>query len=250
MRHVPEVLARLEVIPHDRRAPDLRRARALRRPLPRGPGRDHRPVPLPRERRPPRRDGLACSTPTRSRAHGIEVLDPSALGRDELLAAGPRPTCAIEAEICAARVPQGWASTAAPCRPTSRSFVADHLRAERHRADASTTDEFVAPPAGQDRRRSSTASGARRRPPTPRWASPRALIRELRAGPDAPRRCASAMQAVCEEHGCELPDDVIVSHGAQSAIGHESGFGRDRAPASRWWSTSGRATRRRAAGPT
>ena len=33
------------------------------------------------------------------------------------------------------------------------------------------------------------------------------------------------MQAVCEEHGCELPDDVIVSHGAQSAIGHESGSG-------------------------
>ena len=33
------------------------------------------------------------------------------------------------------------------------------------------------------------------------------------------------MQAVAEEHGCELPDDVIVSHGAQSAIGHESGSG-------------------------
>jgi Xaa-Pro aminopeptidase len=34
-----------------------------------------------------------------------------------------------------------------------------------------------------------------------------------------------AMQAVCEEHGCELPDDVIVSHGAQAADGHESGYG-------------------------
>jgi Xaa-Pro aminopeptidase len=33
------------------------------------------------------------------------------------------------------------------------------------------------------------------------------------------------MQAVCDEHGCDLADDAIVSHGAQSASGHESGFG-------------------------
>ena len=33
------------------------------------------------------------------------------------------------------------------------------------------------------------------------------------------------MQAVCEEHNCELSDDAIVSHGAQAAIGHESGHG-------------------------
>ena len=33
------------------------------------------------------------------------------------------------------------------------------------------------------------------------------------------------MQAVCEEHGCDLPDDVIVSHGPQAAVGHESGHG-------------------------
>ena len=35
------------------------------------------------------------------------------------------------------------------------------------------------------------------------------------------RRC----RRVCEEHGCELPDDVIVAHGAQGAAGHESGHG-------------------------
>jgi Xaa-Pro aminopeptidase len=35
----------------------------------------------------------------------------------------------------------------------------------------------------------------------------------------------AAMQAVCEEHGCDLPDDVIVSHGPQGAIGHEAGHG-------------------------
>jgi Xaa-Pro aminopeptidase len=35
----------------------------------------------------------------------------------------------------------------------------------------------------------------------------------------------AAMQVVCEERGCELADDVIVSHGAQTALGHESGYG-------------------------
>jgi Xaa-Pro aminopeptidase len=33
------------------------------------------------------------------------------------------------------------------------------------------------------------------------------------------------MQAICEEHGCDLPDDVIVAHGGQSADGHEPGHG-------------------------
>ena len=33
------------------------------------------------------------------------------------------------------------------------------------------------------------------------------------------------MTAVCDEHGADLPDDVIVAHGAQSADGHESGSG-------------------------
>src|SRR6201999_3148007 len=35
----------------------------------------------------------------------------------------------------------------------------------------------------------------------------------------------AAMTAVCDEHDCDLPGDVIVSHGAQSADGHESGYG-------------------------
>ena len=50
------------------------------------------------------------------------------------------------------------------------------------------------------------------------------LIRELRPGLTS-EEVRAAMTAVAEEHGCELPDDVIVSHGAQSAIGHESGYG-------------------------
>jgi Xaa-Pro aminopeptidase len=35
----------------------------------------------------------------------------------------------------------------------------------------------------------------------------------------------AAMKARADELGCDLPDDVIVSHGAQSAVGHESGHG-------------------------
>ena len=52
----------------------------------------------------------------------------------------------------------------------------------------------------------------------------RSLIHELRPGLTS-EEVRAAMQAVAEEHGCELPDEVIVSHGAQSAIGHDSGFG-------------------------
>jgi Xaa-Pro aminopeptidase len=35
----------------------------------------------------------------------------------------------------------------------------------------------------------------------------------------------AAMQQACDARGCDLPDDVIVSHGPQGAIGHEAGHG-------------------------
>jgi Xaa-Pro aminopeptidase len=50
------------------------------------------------------------------------------------------------------------------------------------------------------------------------------MIRELRSGLTS-EDVRTAMQEACDERGCDLPDDVIVSHGPQSAIGHESGFG-------------------------
>lgn len=52
----------------------------------------------------------------------------------------------------------------------------------------------------------------------------RQLIHELRDGLTS-EEVRTAMAAVCEERGCELSDDAIVSHGAQSAIGHDSGSG-------------------------
>jgi len=50
------------------------------------------------------------------------------------------------------------------------------------------------------------------------------LIRELPRGLTS-EAVRAAMAAVCDEHGCELPDSVIVSHGAQAADGHEAGHG-------------------------
>ena len=50
------------------------------------------------------------------------------------------------------------------------------------------------------------------------------MIHELRDGLTS-EEVRAAMQAVCDEHGCDLPDDVIVSHGTQGAIGHEAGHG-------------------------
>src|SRR3712207_9541260 len=50
------------------------------------------------------------------------------------------------------------------------------------------------------------------------------LIREFEAGVSS-ERTRQAMQATCDRLGCDLPGDVIVSHGPQSAIGHESGHG-------------------------
>jgi Xaa-Pro aminopeptidase len=47
----------------------------------------------------------------------------------------------------------------------------------------------------------------------------------IRAGGTTSEAVRETMQGVCDEHGCDLPDDVIVSHGPQSAVGHESGHG-------------------------
>jgi Xaa-Pro aminopeptidase len=49
--------------------------------------------------------------------------------------------------------------------------------------------------------------------------------RTIREGGTSSEAVREAMQAVCDAHGCDLPDDVIVSHGPQSAIGHEEGHG-------------------------
>jgi Xaa-Pro aminopeptidase len=152
--------------------------------------------------------------------HGVEVLDPSELGRDDLVAA-KKSGLYIDAEL-ALRAARSLDITSASVPPEFPLFVADHLRANG--LELTVDDgEFV------QRRRVKTAAeldGIRRAQKAADAAMGVAasLIRELRPGLTS-EDVRAAMSAVSEEHGCELPGEVIVSHGAQSALGHESGYG-------------------------
>ncbi len=100
--------------------------------------------------------------------------------------------------------------------------VADHLR-------AGGVELFVDSEAFVLRRRAKTEAqlaGIRRAQKAADAAMAVAadLIRELRPGLTS-EDIRAAMTEVCDEHGCDLPGDVIVAHGAQSADGHESGHG-------------------------
>jgi Xaa-Pro aminopeptidase len=150
----------------------------------------------------------------------IEIIDQVQLGRDELVAAGV-DLLGIEAET-SLRALQRLGITAAAVPPDFPLFLADHLRAGgiELRVDE---DEFV------NRRRVKTAhqlAGIRRAQKAADAAMgvAAALIRELRTGLTS-EEVRAAMQATAEEHGCDLSDEAIVSHGAQSAVGHDSGSG-------------------------
>ena len=155
-----------------------------------------------------------------ARATGIEVIDPLTLGRDELLDAG-LATHEIDVEMVlracrslgvnAAIVPFGF--------PTA---VADHVR-------AGGVELTVDAPAFAARRRVKTPfqlEGIRRaqRAADAAMAVAAELIRELRPGLTS-EEVRAAMKARADELGSDLADDVIVSHGGQAAVGHESGHG-------------------------
>jgi Xaa-Pro aminopeptidase len=151
---------------------------------------------------------------------GIEVIDPATLGSDELIASGT-DRLSLEAEICV-RACRELGITAADVPPEFPLFVADALRGAgvELRVDVAV---FI------QRRRRKTGTqleGIRRAQKAADAAMGVAasLIRELREGLTS-EDVRAAMAAVTEEHGCELPDGVIVSHGAQSALGHEAGYG-------------------------
>jgi Xaa-Pro aminopeptidase len=153
-------------------------------------------------------------------ALGIDVLDPSTLGADELLAKGvSRHELALEIALRACRE-LGVDRAAVP--PDFPVAVADHLRANGLVLDVEP-ETFVL------RRRAKTGAqldGIRRaqRAADAAMAVAAQLIRELRPGLTS-EEIRAAMTAVCDELDCDLPGDVIVAHGAQSADGHESGFG-------------------------
>ena len=152
------------------------------------------------------------------RAHGIEVVDAALLGRDELLASG-MPPHAIEAELALRALRQlGVERARVPFE--FPAGVADVVRADG-------IELVIAPDVFVERRR--RKSGAQldgiRRAQRAADAAMAVAARMIRAGGTTAEDVRTAMQATCEEHGCELPDDVIVAPGGQGAAGHESGHG-------------------------
>ncbi len=153
-------------------------------------------------------------------ALGLEVIDPATMGSDELIAEG-WDWLRIEAEV-SLRAARSLGIESASVPPEFPLFVADHLRANGIELTVDG-DLFVA------RRRFKTPAeleGIRRalKAADAAMGVAAAMIRELRPGLTS-EEVRSAMQAVAEEHGCVLGDDAIVSHGPQSASGHESGYG-------------------------
>jgi Xaa-Pro aminopeptidase len=149
---------------------------------------------------------------------GIEVLDAALLGRDELLAAG-LPPHEIEGELALRALRRlGVARARVPFE--FPAGIADALR-------AGAIEVTIDPDAFVERRRRKTGAqlDGIRRAQRAADAAMAVAARMIRAGDTSAEAVRSAMQAVCEEHGCELPDDVIVAPGGQGAAGHESGHG-------------------------
>jgi Xaa-Pro aminopeptidase len=151
---------------------------------------------------------------------GIEVIDPWELGADELLSSGiSRTQFEVEIALRACRRLELQRAAVPPDFPLA---VADHLRANGVGLEVEP-ETFVV------RRRAKTAAqlaGIRRAQQAADAAMAVAaeLIRELRPGLTS-EEVRDAMTAVCDERGADLPGDVIVAHGPQSADGHESGSG-------------------------
>ena len=151
---------------------------------------------------------------------GIEVIDIYELGVDELLDSG-MSRHDVEMELCL-RAAQSFGVSQALVPSEFPVGLADHLRAGGIELD-------VDPEAFVTRRREKTdaeIAGIRRAQAAADAAMAVAaeMIHELRSGVTS-EEIRAAMQAVCDERGCDLPDDAIVSHGPQGAIGHEAGHG-------------------------
>ena len=152
---------------------------------------------------------------------GIEVLDLAELGWDELVTSGisrARPP----SSSCACAPASGSASAGRRCRSSSRSGWPTTCGRPGVELDVDQ-EAFVA------RRRVKTEAqldGIRRAQAAADAAMGVAarMIRELPDGltSEAVRK---EMQMLCDARGCDLADDVIVSHGPQGAVGHEPGHG-------------------------
>jgi len=168
-------------------------------------------------------DGRRGATVTVLDAHkvepyGVEVLDPYDLGADELLARGIS-RYEVDLEL-SRRACEEMGVGRAVVPPEFPVGLADHLR-------AGGIELFVDPEVLVSRRRVKSRSeidGIRRA----QRAADQAMAvaaRMIREGGTTSEAVREAMRDVCDAHDCDLPDDVIVSHGPQSAIGHEAGHG-------------------------
>lgn len=151
---------------------------------------------------------------------GVEVLDPGAVGQDELIEQGMDPV-ARQAEL-SLRACRELGIARADVPPTFPLSVADRLRAGGVELTVDA-DRFIA------RRRAKTPhqiEGLRRAQKAADAAMAEAarLLREVPDGLTC-EGVRAAMKHVCEERGTTLPEDVITSRGPQSAQGHEHGSG-------------------------
>jgi Xaa-Pro aminopeptidase len=151
---------------------------------------------------------------------GVEILDPFALGLDSLLNDGVDFLSAeIETDLRACREVGLEAAVVPPDFPLAWADklrgVGIELRVDAEAFDLRRRRKTDAQLAGI--RRAQTAADAA-------MAAAAELLRELPAGLTC-EQVRERMQAVCAERDAELPDTVIVAHGAQSASGHEEGHG-------------------------
>ena len=153
-------------------------------------------------------------------ATGAEIVDLYTVGRDEFLEQG-LPNHQVELETCV-RACAHLGVTEAKIPFEFPVALADRLR---EAGIALTVDpEYFAM-----RRRSKTPAqveGHRRASRVASLAMARAaeLIRECREGLTA-EAVRGELQALCDQHGCDLGDDVLVAPGPQGAVGHIPGSG-------------------------
>jgi Xaa-Pro aminopeptidase len=149
---------------------------------------------------------------------GIEVVDVYALGRDELQGTDLSRE-QVDHEI-ALRVCRALGVEHALVPPSFPLAVADHLRAGGIEL-VPDEEHFVA----RRRRKTGAQLEGIRRAQAAADAAMAVAAEMIHAGGTTAEAVRAAMQAVCEEHGCELPGDVVVAPGAQGAVGHDSGSG-------------------------
>jgi Xaa-Pro aminopeptidase len=154
------------------------------------------------------------------REAGVEVHDPSGFGNDELYAQGlSRLEVDMQVTVRACRELGIERAVVPPDFPLA---YGDALRAGGVELEIDA-ERFAL------RRRVKTAAqldGIRRaqKAADAAMAEAASLLHALPEGLSC-ERVRAAMIDVCDEQGCDLPPDVIVSHGPQAAVGHESGFG-------------------------